>query len=204
LASILTISSGSFWDVNGEPLVGSEANGTPLTAEIIGQRFEWDVEIVDEFVCDGSTAKSTVTCDREFTLGDGETRIRIYASPTELGKIERNLTFLGPDTRVSMLMTVTGVRDPSARIDDGKDYTSSLGGLPTATPTPDPSIPTPTPAFIPPPIEGLAPIPRGTFYEFPAEIADLLAQLPVPDGLRLYVQREGCPSQFYPPTLSME
>lgn len=49
----------------------------------------------------------------------------------------------------------------------------------------------------------LPPLAEGTFYEFPDEITDLLAHLPVPDGLRLYVQPRGCPSQHYPLSLSI-
>ena len=54
----------------------------------------------------------------------------------------------------------------------------------------------------PPPATKQAPLPVGTFYEFPDEITDLLARLPVPDGLRLYVHPQGCPSQNYPVGLS--
>ena len=53
------------------------------------------------------------------------------------------------------------------------------------------------------PTSPLPPLPEGTFHEFPDVIAELLARLPVPDGLRLYVQPQGCPSQHYPLRLSI-
>ncbi len=39
----------------------------------------------------------------------------------------------------------------------------------------------------------------GESYDFPEDLAPILAQLPVVDNLRLYVQPDGCPSERYPP-----
>ena len=53
--------------------------------------------------------------------------------------------------------------------------------------------------------EPLPPLPEGTFVDFPKAVQGLLDQLPLVDGLHLYIQLDGCPYQYaYDPEVGGE
>jgi len=163
---------------NGDPMTGRVGHKTSLDIGIKDQPFEWEGQIVNDFLCGGSTAYGRVRCDRVLALKrDKKTDITtawfyIYAIPTKAGEVERTLTLQGPNTTVSIPLTVTGLKEISSG-GGGSSFSGGYSFIPTAIPTPVPTpipgptatpVPTVTPGPTPTPIPGATatPIPTPT------------------------------------------
>ena len=176
---------------NGDPMAGRVGHKTPLSIGIKDQPFEWEVQKLNDFLCGGSTAYSRVRCDRVLTLKrDKKTdittaRFYIYAIPTKAGEVERTLTLQGPNTTVSIPLTVTGLKEISSG-GGGSSFSGGYSFIPTAIPTPVPTpipgptatpVPTVTPGPTPTPIPGATATPIPTPTQTPTPVP---TQTPTP------------------------
>ena len=176
---------------NGDPMAGRVGHKTPLSIGIKDQPFEWEGQLVNDFLCKGSTAYGRMRCDRVLTLKrDKKTDITtawfyIYAIPRKVGEVERTLTLQGPNTTVSILLTVTGFKETSSG-GGGSSFSGGYSFIPTAIPTPVPTpipgptatpVPTVTPGPTPTPIPGATATPIPTPTQTPTPVP---TQTPTP------------------------